>query len=46
MIHNHDISCINFYKFRLKSMREKLIIRLSEKGLHLVDKIDVVLTNN
>jgi len=37
---------IFFYELRLRSMREKLISRLSEKGLQLVDKIDVILTNN
>jgi hypothetical protein len=37
---------ITFYELRLRSMREKLVSRLSEKGLQLVDKIDVSLTNN
>ncbi|KKM70199.1 hypothetical protein LCGC14_1443120 [marine sediment metagenome] len=37
---------LTFYEFKLRSMREKLLVRLKEKGLQLVDKIDVVLTNN
>ena len=35
-----------FYEIRLRSIREKLVSRLSEKGLQSVDKIDVILKDN